>query len=227
MHWQTDDADQRHLVPDDVVDVAFAIACRTLPVEHAWDLWQALRAVVPWLVDEPGAGVHPLHVADSAHGWVRPDRPDDLLHPSRRTRLIVRVPRHRVPDTELLSGRVLDIAGHEMTLAEASVRPLSDLTTLYARYVVAREMPDEQAFLEHAIAELRRLAIEPKKMLCGIERTIRTPEGAFHTRSLMLADLSVAESVRLQQTGLGPLRHLGCGLFVPHKGVSDVSRRAD
>jgi hypothetical protein len=38
----------------------------------------------------------------------------------------------------------------------------------------------------------------------------------------MIADLPVEESLRLQKTGLGPHRYLGCGLFIPHKGIKDV-----
>jgi hypothetical protein len=38
----------------------------------------------------------------------------------------------------------------------------------------------------------------------------------------MVADLEAEESVALQQQGLGQGRMLGCGLFVPHKGIDTV-----
>ncbi len=81
---------------------------------------------------------------------------------------------------------------------------------------------DEQAFLAVAVKQLGEMGIRPKKALCGMEKTIATPEGGVPTRSLLLADLMVDESVRLQQRGLGPLRQLGCGLFIPHKDVDEV-----
>ena len=40
----------------------------------------------------------------------------------------------------------------------------------------------------------------------------------------MLADLSADESLRLQQFGLGPYRYIGCGLFIPYKGIKAVNR---
>ncbi len=52
--------------------------------------------------------------------------------------------------------------------------------------------------------------------------TLTTPDGTVHTRSLMLANLSQQGSVRLQQTGLGPRREMGCGIFIPHKGIDAV-----
>jgi len=38
----------------------------------------------------------------------------------------------------------------------------------------------------------------------------------------MVADLEPEQSVRLQQIGIGPGRTIGCGLFIPHKGIAAV-----
>ncbi len=56
-------------------------------------------------------------------------------------------------------------------------------------------------------------------MVCGRTRHFRGPEGRVLTRSLMLDGLGFAESQLLQRRGLGPGRHHGFGLFVPHKAV--------
>lgn len=222
MYWQESKLEDRHVIPDDIVDVAFGIECRCLPVDHAWPLAEAVSAVLPWMAQEPAAGIHPLHVADSGNGWMRPEAPGDLLYPSRRTKLLLRLPQARVHDAERLSGTVLDVGGFSLTVSEASVRPLSALTTIFSRYVALEGADEEREFLAEAHKRLAAVGVHPKKMLCGMERQIGTPEGRIRTRSLMLADLSVAESVRLQQEGLGPRRTLGCGLFVPHKGIQEV-----
>lgn len=222
MYWQERPTDQV-TVPDDVVDIVFGIRCPTLPVEHAYALWSAVGQVLPWLRDEPGAGIHPIHVADSGNGWMRPDRPTDLLHPSRRTKLVLRVPKHRVDETHTLSGRTLDIAGHALTVEQGSVRQLSTLTTLFSRYVVIEAAGDENSFLARSLEQLQALGVRPTKMLCGIEHAIDTPAAPLRTRSLMLAELTVTESIVLQQKGLGSMRHLGCGLFIPHKDIKELA----
>jgi CRISPR-associated protein Cas6 len=222
MYWQEEKKHDRYLVPDEVVDVAFQIACRSLPVDHAWALSQAVLAVLPWIEDEPGAGVHTIHVADSGNGWMRPEGPDDLLYLSRRTKLLVRVPRERIGDAQALVGRTLNVAGHALAIEQATLKPLSALTTIFARYVVTALGQDENRFLGIMLDELQGLGIRPKKMLCGIEKTLATPAGPVHARSLMIAELSQPESVAVQQRGLGPLRHLGCGLFLPHKDIKEV-----
>jgi CRISPR/Cas system CSM-associated protein Csm4 (group 5 of RAMP superfamily) len=40
----------------------------------------------------------------------------------------------------------------------------------------------------------------------------------------MLASLTPDESLRLQQHGLGPHRTMGCGIFIPHKGIDAVKK---
>ncbi len=222
MFWQEETKHENFHVPDEVVDVAFQISCRTLPVDHAWALSQAVCAVLPWVADEPGAGVHTIHVADSGNGWMRPEGGAELLYLSRRTKLMVRVPRHRVEDARQLTGRTLDVAGNALTVENAVLKPLAAITTVFARYVASAAGEDESAFLEATVRELNALGVRPKKMLCGIEKTIVTPVETVRTRSLMIAELTLEESMQLQQRGLGRLRHLGCGLFLPHKDIKEI-----
>ena len=54
-----------------------------------------------------------------------------------------------------------------------------------------------------------------------------SPDKTLPTRSLMLADMEVEDSVKLQQHGLGPWRQLGCGLFIPHKDISEVRQKQE
>ena len=224
MYWDEDDKrTQTYVVPDDIVDLAFAISCRCLPLDHAHTLSSALCEALPWLAHEPGAGVHLIHGAESGNGWYRPEDPErDVLYLSRRTRMILRLPKARVADARALDGRELDVAGYALHIGEATVRSLSTLPTLFARYVVADTAQGEEGFLEDSAAQLREAGIPVRKLLCGRSHPLRTPEGAIFTRSLMVADLDAEQSVRLQQRGLGRRRVMGCGLFIPHKGITPV-----
>ena len=158
---------------------------------------------------------------------MRPERPDDLLYLSRRTRLILRVPQQRLAAAQRLSGHTLTVAGNAMTVEQATVRPLSTHTTLFSRYLAFDETLEENVFLARMQRELAAVDVQPKKMLCGIEKIIATPAKAIHARSLMVADLTVEQSLRLQQHGLGRLQHLGCGLFIPHKDIREVGQALD
>lgn len=223
MYW--DDQPQAVSEPqlEDIVDLVFGLSCRCLPVDHAYELAQSIQQVLPWFATEPGAGLHTIHVAGSANGWKRPEQPTDLLYPSRRTKLSLRVPKCRIDDAKLLQGVNLHVgAGHVAEVKQASPRPLSTLPTLFSRYLVTDGFQQEVDVLNAMAKQLKVMGIKPKKMLCGIETYIATPEGAVKTSSLMLAGLSPEEAVILQQKGLGPNRWLGCGIFIPHKDINEI-----
>ena len=225
MFWQEDNPKKPTFeVPDDVQDLVFGLRARTLPLDHAHALSTAIQAALPWLAEEPQAGIHLIHVAESGNGWMRPENPDnEVLHLSRRTRMSLRLPKHRLADAEALCGRTLDIAGHPLEIREATPRLFTTQAVLFARHVLAEEGEDEMAFLERMAGEVRALDVKVRKMMAGRIHRMRFPEGEKLTRSLMLADLEVEESVRLQQHGVGEGRLYGCGLFLPHKGIKPVN----
>jgi CRISPR-associated protein Cas6 len=224
MFW-SDDRDKKpeFVVPDEVVDLAYQIKCPTLPIDHAYALSTVILQALPWLADEEQAGIHLVHGASSGHGWTRPEDPTtEMLHLSRRTRLRLRLPKHRLDDASELTGRTLDIDGHSMEVGKSSVHLLSAISTLFARYIITREVIDERQFLEQVAGELGSQGIPCRKMLCGMPHTHSFPDGPVFTRSLMVAELEPEQSVRLQQQGLGAGRKTGYGLFIPHKGIRPV-----
>jgi len=227
MLWEEDDkqADE-NAIPDDVVDLIFKIDCKQIPTMHAYELAQALYGLLPWIKDEPEIGIHQIHGATSGNGWERP--PDgELMHLSRRARMHLRVPKERVDEARAISGETLDIAGFPVALGAASVKLLKPIPTLFSRYVIGPEGLDEEGFVDWIADELRQRDILVRKLLCGIGHTLATPEGDINTRSVMIADLDKATSLSLQETGVGPGRHLGCGIFLPHKGIRAVGETED
>lgn len=227
MHWEDNTPAEDISVPDTVVDAVFGISCRNLPVDHAYALSQAIQRALPWFADEARAGLHIIHVAQSGNGWQRPAGPTALLQLSRRTKLALRIPRQRIAGASALIDQTLDVDGHALRIDNITLRPLSRITTLFSRYVLITAGDDEEGFLSAAAGQLFTLGIRPRKMLCGLTTPIATPARTLQARSLMVAGLSPGESVLLQQQGLGSERKLGCGLFLPHKDISDLRRRQE
>ena len=227
MLWEEDDKQtDENAIPDDVVDLIFKIECKQIPTMHAYELAQALYELLPWIKDEPEIGIHQIHGATSGNGWERP--PDgELMHLSRRARMHLRVPKERVDEARAISGETLDIAGFPVALGAASVKLLNPIPTLFSRYVIGPEGLDEEGFVDWIADELRQRDIRVRKLLCGIGHTLATPEGDIKTRSVMIADLDKATSLSLQEAGVGPGRHLGCGIFLPHKGIRAVGETED
>ena len=222
MYWNEDTDDKTEtVVPDNVLDVVYSISCKCIPMEHAHALSEALQQALPWLADEETAGIHQVYGAESGNGWERPDT--EVLYLSRRQKLTLRLPRTRLEEAKSLTGQTLDIGGHTLKVGELTTRTLSDLPILFARHVLGDDGQSEEEFMTQVATQLKAMGINVKKMMCGKEGVIHLPDTTLHTRSLMLADLELEESLKLQEAGLGPGRKLGCGLFLPQKGIKAVN----
>ncbi len=207
-----------------MVDVAYRLNGGSMPVEHAFSLAQTLESELPWLIEEPFVGIHRIHVAASGNGWMRPEAAEGgMLIISRRTRLSLRIPSSRVDDARTLIGRTLDYPGHPVTLGEMNVNSLSTGDTLFSRYVAGIGEEDEGSFLERAKESFELLGIRVFTNICGLAQSMETPTETISTRSLLVAGLSPDQALSLQRSGLGPHRLLGCGLFIPHRGIGAVA----
>lgn len=226
MLWEDEPKKEEYVVPENVVDLSFKIECKQLPVSHASELYQALHDLLPWLGEEPAVGIHQIHGATSGNGWERP-ADDELIHLSKRSRMTLRVPSHRVDDVAGLVGESFDIEGHSVKIGGFNVKPLLPQAVIFARYVAMPHGMEEDEFTSWVADSLAERDIKVRKMLCGIGHNIQTAEGEISTRSLMIADLDKPTSITLQEEGVGPLRHYGCGIFLPHKGIKAVGSEED
>ena len=223
MYWQDQEEKKKeYVVPDDIVDVSFKVLCKQLPLDHAYALSQAIQNELPWIVDEPLAGVHLIHGAESGNGWIRPQEPDAILNLSARTRFRLRLPKHRVAEACQLVGKELNVNNYKLILSKPQCKLLSTLTTIFARHIITENIEDEEAFLNHMAELLNNEGISVTKMMSGLVHVLRMPKQNLFTRSLMIDGLKVEESIYLQQHGLGEGRKIGCGLFLPHKGIDAV-----
>ena len=226
MLWDEEEKQVEFELPDNVVDLSFKINCKQLPTTHAWELSQALYEILPWLSEEPEVGIHQIHGATAGNGWERP-ADGELIHLSKRTRMNLRVPRARLEAAMELTGKKINVAGHDVEIGTLTEKRLNPLGTLFSRYVVVPEGMDEDKFMQWVVDELAQRDITLRKMLCGITHTINTPNESIETRSVMMADLDKQASNSLQEQGVGAHRHLGCGIFMPHKGIKAVGETED
>jgi CRISPR-associated protein Cas6 len=192
------------------VDVVFDVAATALPVDYRGALRDALVACLPWLADDSHAGIHPLKAAiDGA-----------MLRPSRHTRLRLRADASRVAALLAMRGRELDIGGHPLRLGNARIRALGPSATISAVFVAT--MADDDLAHERAVAHMLDRVSMPRRFICGRLTKLRCGDDELAGASVVLHGLRPADSLRLQQIGLGPHRALGCGLFVPYKAIAGL-----
>lgn len=227
MFWQEDeDKTLPYQVPDDVVDLGFTIKCKKLPLDHAWELSEILKPLLPWAKDDPFFAIHQIHVAETGNGWLRPeDTENEFLWPSRRTKMTLRLSKEHVEQTkQQLTNHCIEIAGTPLTFGKAKVKTFTNASVIFSRYIASQKDEDENSFLQRMYEEIMQLTgVKVRKMVCGKSHKIQTPHGTIATQHLMIADLDSDPSIKLQQHGLGTEKHLGCGIFMPHKGIKSLN----
>lgn len=210
----------------DIVDVSFRIACRSLPLDHAYALSESIQNFLPWLSSDSVAGIHLVHGAESGNGWMRPqDTENDILHLSRRARLRLRVSVQRIDEASGLVGKEISVAGFSCVVGEMQVVPLEPFPTVFSRYVLTQEEATDRDFLEQVRESLHALGIDSSKLMSGRGHQFRMPDAVWHARSVMVAGLSPQDSLRLQRQGIGHGRDRGFGLFIGHRDIAPVGVR--
>jgi CRISPR-associated protein Cas6 len=187
-----------------VIDVQFPLCGRTLPRDHARALSHALRRAAPWLGGDGAAyGVRPVRLVAGTGA-------EALL--SQRARLTLRVARAHGAALAALEGADLEVGGHAVRLGRPVVHELLAHSTLYAAFVVS----------EHADEALDALGVQGR-CICGRAQRLQGDDGPLAGYSLMVDRLSTADSLTVQERGLGPHRAFGCGLFVPHRSAAALN----
>ncbi len=195
-----------------MVDVVFALEDGTLGDDHAAALALAIRRALPWFDDEPDAGILPISGLARGNG---------VRYVGRRSRLALRLPTHRGASADSLAGARLDLDGVVLALGASSIRSLFPARGVVYSHLVSVGTDDEIEFLAICKSMLAERGLKPQ-LITGKARELRTAEGVVRGFSLMLHGLGAADSLVMQEAGLGAHRALGCGLFIPHKSVVAV-----
>jgi CRISPR-associated protein Cas6 len=193
-----------------MTDVCFSLSGGEIAEDHSFALERAVKALLPWLEEEPEAGILPLSGLARGNG---------VRFVGRRSRLILRLPNRRVASADFLIGKRLDLGG-DVVIGSAEQCAIFPARVVYSA-VVAMDTADEVEFLARCNAVFAQRGLTPQ-MVTGKARELGVAGGTVHGFSLMLHGLTSVQTVELQEAGLGAHRGLGCGIFVPHKSVAAV-----
>lgn len=194
------------------VDVIFDISGSEIPADHGLSLFTELVRHLPWLGDDADVGVHPVHGAPSGR--------NDNLVINRRVKLVLRVPVERLQDVRSLVGATINPGAGELKIGDLKEKQLTPFAYLYSHFV-CMNTADEAEFLAAAHRELEAAGVKCG-LIPGKKRKMSSPTGDVWGYSLMLHDIDLLQSLRIQESGLGMLRNQGCGIFIPHKSIKEV-----
>ncbi len=204
-----------------MIDLAFIVDCKTLIYDHAYELSNQITKILPWLDENNLNGIHMLHGPGEGNGWVRSTAEKIFL--SKRTRLIIRIPKEKIELTKKLEGTELKVFDDILLIGKSYEKPLMPTKDLFSKFVAVNNKISEEEFLVKTENELLEIGISPKNVICGKTNSLQIGSEIKFTRSLMLPGLSKQESLLVQDIGLGEDRIFGCGLFLPHKSIDAIS----
>lgn len=216
MFWQENIKEEKFTIPEKVVDISFQINSKVLPIDHISLLKNALCEHIDCSQDN--LAFFDISVADG-NGWEQ-DK-NGFFYPSARSKLTIRMRKEYIETIDLV-GKTLNLDEYEINIKKFKAeKKLSDSSIVFSKMLVD-DFDSEDKFLQDSFHKLQAIDITPTKMMAGLRREITIDGKKIKTRSLMIADLSKSNSVKLQENGLGNYQLFGCGVFVPQKGIDSV-----
>lgn len=199
-----------------VIDLAFVVVGRTIPLDHGYALFGALSRVVPALHGDRTIGVHPIRGHQTAPG---------VLSLTEASRLRLRLPSEQVASYLAIAGTELDLDGHRFRVGIPRAESLVPAARLASRLVTFRNAVDAGRFEDDVRRELDTLGIAGEPTLVPspragfegqpIRRVLQIKGKRVIGYALRVNGLTADESLTLQEAGLGGRRRMGCGVFVP------------
>ena len=197
-----------------IVDIFFEVRGSRVSADHGYALYGAVARVLEaredaWLHQSDQVGLHLLRGAYDRRGWL-------LLGP--RARFGLRLPAAVIPKVLALAGKRLMLGGDTLRVGVPHVQALRPAPVLAARLVTTRNGQDEGRFDREIARQLSGLEIAASAIR-GRRRIVRIKDKTVVGYGVRVAGLNAAESLRLQEHGLGGRRKMGCGVFVPVRGT--------
>lgn len=196
------------------LDLHFTLTPRDpLPVDHGYLLYGAISRELPAIHQSNGIAIHPIR-GRQVEGR--------LLAVMPWSSLTLRVPDGRIGEVLPVSGRSLRVGPAVLHVGVPRVEALRPSAALRSRLVTIKiqEAPTAveitpEIFQAALRRQLDELGIPPDVLVTlGKRRTLRIKTKEVVGYEVILEGLSAAESLALQEAGLGGRRHMGCGVFV-------------
>jgi len=188
------------------VDVGFRVVGPLVPLDHGYVLFGALARVLGDLHGADWLTVHPLAGQPIPGGW--------LALPRYGIGLRLRVTPDAVPRVLPLAGRTLELGGIRLVVGVASVLPLEPAPALTARVVTIKGFTEDEPFAAAVHRQLEGLGVVADVEV-GRRRIVTIACDRIVGFATRLRGLEPEASLRVQCTGIGGRRRMGCGVFVP------------
>ena len=204
--------DDIELIQNPYIELAFPVMGQSLPIDHGYQLYSALKHRLMQLKDWDDISIKTISgKLDCATR--------NQLNLTERSKLLIRLPSEKVSFVYSFSGKSLTIGKHKIRLGIPEMNLLQPRSRLRSHIVVIRGYKEPNEFLEAAKRQIEALNIRADiKLICKKDgtpkpKTIRVKQTLVGF-GIEANKLSEADSIVLQEKGLGGKHKMGCGVFV-------------
>jgi len=214
-----------------IVELSFRLRGTPLPYDHGYPMYRAVAGIVPWVAEPAQIDLAIVPIQGRSHGG--------FLHLTSVSRLAFRVNADDVERLRPLSDQTLVVGAATLRVGRPTEYRLRPVPGLASPFVVAEQYRYSDEVLEWLKEESLALDIRAVPTLrlrrdrrgagpagpgrrsfdCPYERHHRLiADRAVVGWEVQVFGLAPAESLRLQERGVGPGRRYGCGVFMPVEG---------
>lgn len=194
------------------IELSFFVIGETLPADHGYGLYSAIAHLCPKLHEQEGVSIKTISG--------KPDRQGKIAL-SRQSRLRIRLPYEpdKIALVLPLAGQKLRIGTHTIQLGIPQIFPLRPFDKLRSRIVTIKKFQEPESFLEAAKRQLNVLNIQGNALIPldetgqPLRKAIKIKTYSVVGFSMVVTDLNDEDSIKLQTSGLGGKRRMGCGIF--------------
>lgn len=186
-----------------IVELQFPVAGQTIPVDHGYALYGAISRLIPAVHEADWLAIDIIRGKAGPPGTLRIDSTSSLR---------LRLPEEYLPLLERLTAEKLELDGHSLLLGYPHVSPLKPESILTARFVTIKGFTEPTPFSAALDRQLEALAVKGETTV-GSRRVVRVGGYVIVGFSVTIGRLTEADSLTLQQKGLGGRRKMGGGFF--------------
>jgi CRISPR-associated protein Cas6 len=217
----------------DYLEIEYHILGKSLPIDCAYALYSAIKKVVFENPDYSELIVDRTLPPELAIGNISGiASPTGTIYLNSNSRLKLRCPiGYSTLVYRLLQNRQIDVLGNAIRLVRPQMKLLEPSARLRSRLVTFKfDLPTgtsvtPEYFLLSCQRALARLEIQGTVYIDSnrqgdlARRTLRIKDKKIVGYGAVVEGLNAADSLKLQELGLGGRRHFGCGWFYPDGGI--------
>lgn len=191
-----------------IIDMVFRLTGKSVPRDHAYQLYSNLSRLFPFIHESKEMGIHRINGISLGGG---------MLELSKTSVLGIRLPADLIKLLLPLSGKTLDLGGNKVIVGVPEIHSLQCKSALRSKMAIIKGFMESEPFIQAVTRQMDAMGAKGEIHLGG-RQVMKIKDKAIVGFGMAVSGMDAESSLKLQENGIGGRRKMGCGLFIPVKG---------